>query len=158
MSALIDGWLLLARGKALRTAPLQLAGLLADVAARHGAELLACPEELVVAGDRALLERAFDNLCDNARHAGARCVRIAAQALGDVVEIHLEDDGHGVAAADRERIFTAGWSSRGSAGLGLHAVATTVAAHRGAVRCTPLARGTRFSITLPIAAAQVVTA
>lgn len=158
MSGLIDGWLALARGKHAPRTPLRLCELLDAVAARHGAEMLACPADAEVVGNRALLERAFDNLCENSRHAGARSVRIAAQTLGDVVEIHVEDDGRGIAAADKEHIFAAGWSSRGSAGLGLHAVATTVAAHRGAVRCTPLPRGTRFTLTLPLVAEHAATA
>ncbi len=158
MTGLVDGWLALARAKALPQQRLQLDELLAAVAARHGAELVACPEHAELDGNRALLERALDNLCENSRHAGARTIRLAAQVLGDIVEIHVEDDGRGVDAADKDRIFAAGWSSRGSAGLGLHAVATTAAAHRGAVRCQPLARGTRFTLALPLAAEQVATA
>ena len=158
MTGLVDGWLALARGKAPCQQRLQLDELLGSVARRHGAEVVACPAQTRLQGNRVLLERALDNLCENSRHAGARCIRIAAQAFAGVVEIHVEDDGRGVADADREHIFAAGWSSRGSAGLGLHAVATTAAVHRGAVRCQPLARGTRFTLTLPLDEAQVASA
>jgi signal transduction histidine kinase len=85
-------------------------------------------------------------------------VRVAAQTLGSEVTIHVEDDGCGVPADAVERVFTAGWSGRGGTGLGLYAVATTVAAHAGRVRCVPLARGSRFSITLPLLAAHTLTA
>lgn len=158
MTGLVDGWLAVARAKALPQQRLRLAELLASIAGRHGAEVVACPEDAELDGNRALLERALDNLCENSRHAGARSIRIAAQELAGVVEIHVEDDGRGVAPADRERIFSAGWSSRGSAGLGLHAVAITAAAHRGAVRCQPLGRGTRFTLALPSIAEQVASA
>ncbi|MCU0867418.1 MAG: HAMP domain-containing histidine kinase [Planctomycetes bacterium] len=149
MTRLVDGWLALARtGNPVRST-FAVDGLVRDVATRHDAEVVVSPVEPVLQGDRALLERALDNLCENARHAGARTIRIAVQRIGDQVAIHVEDDGRGVPAEHCERIFTPGWSSRGGAGLGLYAVATTVASHRGTVRCVPLARGTRFTLTLP---------
>jgi signal transduction histidine kinase len=104
-----------------------------------------------VRGNRALLERVVDNLCENARNAGATTIRLAAQHGAGEVTIHVEDDGDGIAPEDVERIFTPGWSRGGGTGLGLFAAATTLAAHRGSVRCQPLARGTRFTITLPLA-------
>jgi len=154
MNCLLDGWLHAARGKATRREPVAVDELLAAAAARHGAEVLtACPGANVV-GDRALLERALENLFENARNAGATRVRVAAQTLGDELTIHVEDDGCGVPADAADRVFAAGWSGRGGAGLGLYAVRATVAAHAGHVRCVPLPRGTRFSITLPLQAAR----
>ncbi len=154
MTALIDGWLALARIGRTETTMVNVDELVQTVAARHAAEVVSCPAESVVPGNRTLLEGALDNLCENARQAGARTIRIAAQSLGAEVSIHVEDDGAGVAREHVERIFVAGWSTRGSTGLGLFAVATTVKAHHGRVRCVPLARGTRFTITLPLAAAR----
>jgi signal transduction histidine kinase len=148
MTLLTDGWLALARGARATGRHVVVADLVRAVAARHGAEVVACPDEPVVDGNRALLERALDNLCENARKADARHIRIAVQCLGDDVAIHVEDDGSGVAPENVERIFAAGWSSRGSAGLGLYGVSATVAAHGGSIRCVPLARGTRFTLSL----------
>lgn len=148
MTALIDGWLAMARGTAPRQRPVRVDDLLADAAARHRAELLCCPAETVVAGDHVLLDRVLDNLCENARRAGAATIRIAAQHRGDDVAIHVEDDGRGIAAEHVEHVFTPGWSGTGGSGLGLFAVATTLAAHGGTVSCVPLPRGTRFTITL----------
>lgn len=155
---LTDGWLAVARGASCRAGEVPVDDLVRTVAARHRAEVVACPEAMVVEGNRSLLERALDNLCENATRAGARRIRLAVQEQGDEVALHVEDDGAGIAADDVQRIFAAGWSSRGGAGLGLHAVAATVTAHGGHVRCVPLARGTRFSVTLPRAGARTARA
>ncbi|MCA8963617.1 MAG: HAMP domain-containing histidine kinase [Planctomycetes bacterium] len=149
MTGLIDGWLALARGMAGSTAELALGALLQRVAARHGAELVSLQCEATVSGSAAMLERALDNLLENARQAGARKLRLAVQSLGDEVTVHVEDDGCGVDPRDVDRLFAPGWSGRGGSGLGLFAVATTVAAHGGRIECKPLPRGTRFSLTLP---------
>lgn len=151
MTGLVDGWLGLARAGKAPKHRLSMADVVRTVAERHGAELVVCPDDAELLGNKALLERALDNLCENAFHAGARTVRLAVQRVGDDVVVHVEDDGRGVPAADVEKVFDAGWSSRGGAGLGLYGVATTVAAHAGTVRCIPLARGTRFTLTLPAA-------
>lgn len=158
LTGLLDGWLDLARNGRVARRTLGVADLVRSVAARNTAQVVVCPDELAVRGDRAMLERALDNLCENARHAGARTVRIGVQAVGADVVLHVEDDGKGVAPGDVDRIFAPGWSSRGSAGLGLYGVATTVQAHGGSVRCVPLRTGTRFSVTLPLAEAHAVTA
>jgi signal transduction histidine kinase len=149
LADLTDGWLAMARGGSCDAGTIDVEDLLRAVASRHGAEVVACPAQLALAGNRAMLERVLDNLCDNARRAGAARIRIAVQELGDEMALHVEDDGAGVSREHVGRIFTPGWSSRGGAGLGLHAVAATVAAHGGNVRCTPLTRGTRFSVMLP---------
>lgn len=157
-TALLDGWLQLARADRARRTPVAVDELLATVAARHGAEVLvACPAARVL-GDRNLLERALDNLCENARKAGARSIRFAAQTLGDEVTLHVEDDGAGVPADRVERVFEAGYSANGGAGLGLYAVQATATAHGGRVRCVPLSRGTRFSLTLPLLAERAALA
>ena len=158
MAALTDGWLALARGGHGRARRVGLDALLHALAARHGAQVVSCAGDAVVEGDGALLERALDNLCENALQAGARTIRLAVQAVGDELAVHVEDDGSGVPREHAERIFAAGWSSRGGAGLGLHAVAATVTAHGGRVRCVPLPRGTRFTVTLPRAGARPATA
>lgn len=152
---LTDGWLEVAQRGRCAVGGFELGELVRQVAARHGADMVAC-EEHAIDGNRALLERVFDNLCENARRAGAGRIRIAVQAQGEDVAVHVEDDGAGIAPADLGHIFTAGWSKRGGAGLGLHAVAATVTAHGGHVRCQPLARGTRFTVSLPLALAERV--
>ncbi len=158
ITELTDGWLAAARGSAGKRRRFGFDRLLRSLAERHGAQLVACAAGAIVDGDAALLERAFDNLCENALQAGARTIRVAMQRLGDELTVHVEDDGCGVPHEHVGRIFTAGWSSRGGAGLGLHAVAATIAAHGGHVRCVPLPRGTRFTVTLPCAGTRTTDA
>ena len=153
MTGLLDGWLGIARGAPAVDAAVDLEGLLRAVAGRHRAELVTCPPALAVRGSRPLLERALDNLCENARNAGAATIRIAAQHDGRRVAVHVEDDGRGVPAEHADRVFEPGWSRGGGTGLGLFAVAATLAACDGAVRCVPLDRGTRFTMTLSRATA-----
>ena len=66
--------------------------------------------------------------------------------------------GRGLYAAQLGLLSSHAWSGSGGSGLGLYTVAATVAAHLGAGRCLPLARGTRFTITLPLAADRHVLA
>ncbi|MFK7740479.1 MAG: sensor histidine kinase [Planctomycetota bacterium] len=150
MTNLIDGWLSLARGAATCGArAIDVESLLVNVAANARAEMVSAPPSVTVEGNQSLLERVLENLCENARNAGASNIRIAAQCDERQVILHVEDDGSGVDEGDVDRVFDAGWSAQGGTGLGLHAVVTTVHAMSGEVRCVPLPRGTRFSITLP---------
>lgn len=155
---LLDSWLHLARTANLPGQEVRLDELVRAVSERHRVEVVVAGEPTTIRGDALLLERVFENLFDNARKAGASRLRVALQSLGDDAVVHVEDDGSGVPREDVERIFAPGWSTRGSAGLGLHAVATTLAVHGGRIRCVPLARGTRFSITLPQVAQAVGSA
>jgi signal transduction histidine kinase len=158
MNGLLDGWLHLARSSQSRRETMAVDELVAAAAERHGAEVVSAGTDARIVGDRRLLERALDNLCENARNAGAARIRLAAQTLGAEVTIHVEDDGCGITAEQAPHVFTPGYSGRGGTGLGLHAVQATAAAHAGRVRCTPLPRGTRFSVTLPLAPAGVAQA
>lgn len=112
-----------------------------------------------VRGDRAGLRRMIGNLLDNAaRHARSKVsVSLATTAANDVV-LRVDDDGPGVPAADRQRIFErfvrldSGRSrDHGGSGLGLAIVAEVVAAHGGgAVRVLDSPQGgARFEIVLP---------
>lgn len=93
-----------------------------------------------VTGSEADLERVVDNLVSNAvRHASQR-VKIAVSERDGRAVLAVDDDGPGIAAADRVRVFerfTRLDSSRtrasGGAGLGLSIVRATVEAHAGTV-------------------------
>jgi signal transduction histidine kinase len=107
-----------------------------------------------VRGDAGLLEQVVRNLTDNAaRHAASR-IRFA---LTDEVLLLVEDDGTGVPAADRDRVFErfarldeARDRDSGGSGLGLAIVRELVQAHGGsaAVSSSPLG-GARFEVRLP---------
>ena len=151
ITGLVDGWLALARDSRAVGRRIHVAEFLAAMARRHRAKLVCCPAAAYINGNRALLERVIDNLCDNARNAGAAVIRIAAQCSGNEVSIHIEDDGCGVRAEDVERLFEPGWTQGGGCGLGLHAAAVTIEAHGGHIACVPIANGTRFTVCLPLA-------
>jgi signal transduction histidine kinase len=114
---------------------------------------------VVVRGDAALLDRVVDNLVGNAvkyAPAGARvALRIEAQG-GDAL-LEVEDEGPGIAEAERAAIFER--FKRGSSageteglGLGLALVAEVAKWHRGAIGVRPGARvGSIFRLTLPLA-------
>ncbi|HEY9374956.1 sensor histidine kinase, partial [Streptomyces sp.] len=111
------------------------------------------------------LRRVLRNLGDNAaRHARGRVALDLATAQDGRIVLGVEDDGPGVPADQRERIFERfvrlddardradGDASEGS-GLGLAIVAELVAAHGGDVRAVDgeTLGGARFEVTLPAA-------
>lgn len=107
-----------------------------------------------VRGDLPELARALDNLIDNAvRHSpdGGR-VRISLTRRRDELHLTVRDEGPGVTAADRERIFAPG--ERGSRpvgsghGLGLSIAREIAQRHGGRLELSPLGPGARFRIVL----------
>ncbi len=109
--------------------------------------------DLAVAGDRRLIAQAMSNLLDNAiRHTPAgSTVRLMTRDKAGAVQISVEDDGPGVADADRARLFQrfarseAARSTPGH-GLGLALVRAVAIAHGGTVELSPSTAG--FGITL----------
>jgi signal transduction histidine kinase len=95
-------------------------------------------EGLLVDGDELELRRMLDNLVVNARRYARETVDVHAARRGDDVVITVDDDGPGIAEADRERVFER-WvrldDSRGrddgGAGLGLSIVRSIARAHGG---------------------------
>ena len=103
--------------------------------------------------DERILRRAIVNLVTNALQAPARHgpVRISLEATPDTVVLAVSDDGAGVAAEDRERIFTPFFTKRPSGtGLGLAVVRACADAHDGTVTLsdTP-GGGATFTMRFP---------
>ena len=97
-------------------------------------------EPAVAMVDRRLMEHAVRNLVANARRHASTRVRVSVTAAGDRALITLDDDGVGVASADRAQIFQrfgrldeARTHDAGGAGLGLAIVASVARVHGGEV-------------------------
>lgn len=123
----------------------------ADEAAAKGIELVAeidCP---CVHGDRELLFRALSNLVANAlRHSGGTRVTLGCEKAKSGVRLVVADNGVGIPAADRARIFErfhrvdAARTTPGT-GLGLAIVRQIARLHGGEVAYEPgIPRGSRF--------------
>ena len=106
------------------------------------------------------------NLLSNAiayTPAGGR-IEVAARRVNDGIEMSVTDTGVGISPQDLpyifERFYRADKSrarATGGAGLGLTIAKRLVEAHGGKIEAqSEVGKGTRFSITLPIADAQMV--
>ena len=106
--------------------------------------------------DRNQMKRALINLLDNAVGAvdGAGRVEIATRYDRALTKVCLEvaDDGHGLPADVRARIFEPYFSTKqDGTGLGLSIVSAIVEDHRGYIRVRPNEpKGTKFIIELPV--------
>jgi two-component system OmpR family sensor kinase len=118
-------------------------------------------EPITVSADAQQVSQVLANLLDNARrHAAGRIDVLLARATDSAV-VTVADDGPGIAAADRERIFdrlvrldTARTRPDGhvGAGLGLAIARGFARAHGGDLRCVPPsagATGAVFRLELP---------
>jgi len=168
MRRLVGDLLLLARADARRTlprAPTDLGKVVVDVASELGPvaadhHLTIETRPAIVDGSRDELHRLVLNLMENAvRHtpAGSRVHAAIARRDGDVV-LTVEDDGPGVPADLRDRVFerfVRGDGDRGSSsGLGLSIVRAVAESHGGTVTLEDAEPGARFVVRLPAAPAS----
>jgi signal transduction histidine kinase len=113
-----------------------------------------CPVR--VRGDEAALGRLVDNLLQNAAHHASSRICVALGTEKATAVLTVADDGAGVPAADRERVFdrfTRLDESRarqgGGVGLGLAIARAVAVAHRGEVRMEDNQPGARLVVRLP---------
>ena len=110
-----------------------------------------------VFGRPAELERVVRNLADNAARHAERVVALAVSDTGTHTIFTVDDDGSGIAPADRDRVFDrfvrlddARAREGGGAGLGLSIVRAVVEAHGGEVSFVESPRGgARVEMRLP---------
>lgn len=111
----------------------------------------------LVRGDESQLERAVQNLLDNAIRHAATEVTVSLFEVSNNVRLEVSDDGIGIPAADRDRIFerfyrtqSARDRSSGGSGLGLALTKETVLAHGGDIAVSDHSpSGATFTVTLP---------
>ncbi len=107
-------------------------------------------EPVRVRGDRAALERALENLVQNARLHGPAGgeITVAAERAGRIARLSVSDLGPGLGPDEAERAFERfrrGSGNGTGSGLGLAIVRATAERHGGRA----YAEGSRFTIELP---------
>jgi two-component system sensor histidine kinase PilS (NtrC family) len=129
---------------------------------------------LIVHGDDDLLHRAVFNLALNALQATRPATKVTIIAdlatreqlprgvpfpLG-AIALHVTDEGLGIPAEVQDRLFEPFTTTKpGGTGLGLAITHRAIEAHRGVVLVDTDARGTRFTVLLPLTeATEGVTA
>jgi signal transduction histidine kinase len=167
MQRLVEDLLLLARAdegtSPVRRTPVDLDDVVFEVAAglRQASSLRVDTTAVSagrVAGDQSQLQRMVQNLADNAaRHARGAVGFVLREDSSGSTQLCVEDDGPGIAEADRQRIFErfvrldgARARDAGGSGLGLAIVAEIVASHGGTISVGPSPLGgARFEVLLP---------
>jgi two-component system sensor histidine kinase FlrB len=163
LEAFIQGTLDFASGRSEWRAPVDLVAVVADAcqliapqAERAGVALEASglPAGVVLQSSRVALLSALLNLLDNAILACSRGgrVAIALRSLPGQVLLSVSDDGCGMDAATRARLFQPYFTTRGDGhGLGLAYVKNVVEAHGGSVSVESQAGGgSVFTLALPL--------
>jgi two-component system phosphate regulon sensor histidine kinase PhoR len=112
-----------------------------------------------IRGDLTHLQHVLRNLVHNAVKftPTGGTITIAANAIGDQVELRCVDTGVGIRSDDLARIFERFWKADSSrrrdgegSGLGLAIARHVVAAHQGTIRVeSEVGRGTTFVVALP---------
>lgn len=155
LRVLTEDFLDLSADRPLHSAPVDLAEVAAEAA--HGNRALH-PELDVsigisappVSADPARLRQVFANLLGNAAQAGARRVEIRGGSRGDHVGVIVADDGPGVPAGLRERLFEPFVSGRpGGIGLGLAVSRRILERHGGSLTLVEEGPGAVFELRLP---------
>jgi signal transduction histidine kinase len=115
----------------------------------------AFPSELVAVADPARLRQVVINLVDNAiRHSppGGRVSIRARVAEPAGLRLEVCDEGPGIPAAERERVFqrfSRGATSAGGTGLGLAIARWATELHGGAIEVMDVGSGCRIGVTIP---------
>jgi len=159
---LTSGRLDLAGAPALQRSPTELLPLLSRAAARVGARVR-CEPDLVADLDVVLIERLLANLLHNARRACPEGqIDLAAVRDGAALLLSVEDEGPGIAPADRAQIFdpftrldAARARDHGGVGLGLYLCRQIAQAHGGTITAEDRldgAHGARLALRLPLSA------
>lgn len=166
MARMLDEYLDFARGDALEAPEeMSLEALIRRFRLRFGGREIELRIDEGIDGNARLLlrslalERAIDNLLSNATRHGARQMLSLSQR-GGMLEIAVDDDGPGIAEADRARALrpfvrleeARSLSKDSGVGLGLSIAADIAKAHGGVLilEDSPLFSGLRARISIPL--------
>ena len=121
------------------------------------------PDDLTVLADDKLLRQVFFNLLLNAwqaiEHRNGRITIDAAPSDDEHIEVHVRDNGCGIAPKHIDSIFEAFFTTKGrtedsprkGCGLGLALCRDIISEHRGEISVeSRVGEGTTFTITLPV--------
>jgi signal transduction histidine kinase len=143
-----------------RPGALDLSALIADTLSLYepadvAIELVSKATDTTLRADREQLAQVLVNLLQNATDAARSCaqprVRVSIEGDSDTVWVHVDDNGKGIAPADRERVFEPYYTTKDhGTGLGLAIAKRIVFDHEGSITATdsPLG-GARFTVKLP---------
>lgn len=153
LARLADALLTLSREEAssVPETNVRLDELARGAAARYPGVELDATEAVTVRGEPGSLERAVDNLLENARVHGPKdgAVTLTVERDGGVARLIVEDEGEGLRAEEKQLAFRRFWrrdGARPGSGLGLAIVRATAERHGGRA----CAEGSRFTIELPL--------
>jgi two-component system nitrogen regulation sensor histidine kinase NtrY len=163
LKGLVDEFSQFARMPAPRAVPTDLHGLVQETLALYDGlfgdvrfDRRFARELPQVRVDPEQIRRVVINIVDNAieamDHRGTIAIETAHDAANHLVRLDVADDGPGIPAAERDKLFLPYYSTkkRGS-GLGLAIVRRIVAEHGGSIEVADNEpRGTRFTIELPV--------
>jgi signal transduction histidine kinase len=141
----------------------EIIGAFAPLAQGHSVQLTTRLQPgLVAAVDRGALRQVLVNLLDNAVRYGppGQSVTVTTASNGDTWSLAVTDEGPGIPADERDRIFAPYYRMKrdaggavGGTGIGLAVVRRLVKEHGGQVHVAAAeGKGARFVVTLPIAA------
>ncbi|WP_157518662.1 sensor histidine kinase [Herbidospora mongoliensis] len=106
--------------------------------------------------DRLRISRVLVNLLDNAERHATSQITVTVRAENGIAVLEVLDDGAGLAAEDRERVFerftrldAARDRDAGGTGLGLAIAREIAQAHEGTLTVEDSDRGARFVLRLP---------
>lgn len=106
------------------------------------------------------LDAVLCNLLDNSLQHGANQVQVHTQLLAKSLKLSLQDNGDGVSAANRDKIFTPFFTTKrnqGGTGLGLEIVVSLLRAYGGQIYLGDALTGAEFVIELMLEPAQLST-
>jgi len=163
LKGLVDEFSQFARMPAPKRIPTNLPTLLADTLALYVGlfrevkiDTLAPPDMPLVRVDPEQIRRVVINLVDNAIEAmerkGQIVIEVQHAAVERVARIIVADNGPGIPASEREKLFMPYYSTkRRGSGLGLAIVRRIIAEHGGSIDAADnVPRGTRFIVELPV--------